>query len=125
MEAWFVTKAIVLMLVGSLQHGEPAEIAPATNHPPRLLYKMLDPEEIQLHTVVEINGEDLFTDDDRDDLVFSAMSQSESAASVKVEGSLIRVTANKTGPVAIIIAASDQKGGVAKAAYRFIVMENK
>jgi hypothetical protein len=122
MDAWLLAKAVLVVLIGSLQHGDMTE-SQSVNHPPRFLYEIPVQETIKLASVVEINGDDIFTDDDGDDLVFSAMSQSSSMASVKVEGSMIKVTPHKTGEVAIIIAASDQKGGMAKAVYRFVVKE--
>ncbi|MED4780993.1 Ig-like domain-containing protein [Brevibacillus choshinensis] len=121
MQLWILSKVIIVTMTGLLMNGEILESASEINHPPELREEMPDPETIVPWAEYEIDVRDVFSDVDGDELVFSALSQSQSVAKVEVEGSIIKVMAQKTGKVTIIVTASDQRGGTASTAYRFIV----
>ncbi|MED4582325.1 Ig-like domain-containing protein [Brevibacillus choshinensis] len=121
MQLWILSKVIIVTMTGFLMNGEILESESEINHPPELREEMPDPETIVPWAEYEIDVRDVFSDVDGDELVFSALSQSQSVAKVEVEGSIIKVMAQKTGKVTIIVTASDQRGGTASTAYRFIV----
>ncbi|QRG65137.1 hypothetical protein [Brevibacillus choshinensis] len=124
MKGWLLYKAVLVAMSGFLMNGDISESgSKVVNHPPVLREEVTDPEQIFPWVVYEIDVSHVFSDEDGDELVFTAMSQSESVAKVEVEGSMIKVMAQKTGRVTIIVTASDQRGGTASTAYRFIVTE--
>ncbi|WNC12251.1 hypothetical protein [Brevibacillus brevis] len=124
MHAWILSKALIATMTGFLiSGGVSASGSEGANHPPLVVEEMPDPETITPWVEYEIDASHIFADVDGDELVFSALSQSQAIATVRVEGNLIKVMARKAGKVAIIVTASDARGGTASTAYRFIVKE--
>ena len=123
MKLWLLSKAILATMSGFLSYGDFADSDSDINHPPSVKQRTPDPETISTWSEYEIDAKDVFSDADGDELVYSALSQSQTMAKVKVEGSTIKVMAEKAGKVTIIVTASDQRGGSASIAYRFDVTE--
>ncbi|MDR7316291.1 hypothetical protein [Brevibacillus nitrificans] len=128
MNMWMLSKVMVAAVSGFFMFGDITETessagSEAVNHAPALMEKMPDIEMISPWVEYKIDVSDVFSDADGDELIYSALSQSEAIARVEVEGSLVKVMAQKPGEVTIIVTASDQRGGTASTAYRYKITE--
>ncbi|RNB88322.1 hypothetical protein EDM59_04135 [Brevibacillus nitrificans] len=128
MNMWMLSKVMVAAVSGFFMFGDVTETessggSEAVNHAPALTEKMPDVETISPWVEYKIDVSEVFSDADGDELIYSALSQSEAVAKVEVEGSLVKVMAQKPGEVTIIVTASDQKGGTASTAYRYKITE--
>lgn len=75
--------------------------------------------------LIAFNLDNVFTDIDGDDLIFSAENSDTSITNSIINGSLLEVTPKKVGTSKITIAASDNKGTITNQSFNVSILDNQ